>query len=284
MTYSIIQFQKVKTSQELSALVMHNLRLKGFAERDESIDQTRASYNKTLINRLNVAEAGDLNKNLQKYYKDKQITIKKDSVLMLDFVLTTSPEYWGEWSTTLNDPKVQQKLDTWVQIQCDFMEKEFPGLVQLATLHLDEKTPHIHFQISTEEEKTVTTTNRHGTSSKVKHVLNAKRWPPDFFMGLVDRHAEASKHLGLKRGETHSRAKKTPLKQYKVELNKTLNKQKEILTVYQDSVEEYEATTSAMLKLKHQNQVLMKKVADIQKENSRLKGSTDPDYLSSLGL
>lgn len=263
---------------------MHNLRLKGFAERDESIDQKRSPFNQVLINELNVKKASDLQENLAKYYEDKGATVKKDSVLMLDFVLTTSPEFWGDWSKDLNNPKVQRKINEWANIQCEFMLREFPGLVKLATLHLDEKTPHIHFQISTEEQKTVITKNRHGSSSKVKNLLNAKRWSPEFFIGLVDRHAEASKHLGLKRGERHSEAKKTPLREYKVELKKTISKQKEILNVYEHSVEEHTKTTAEMLRLQKNNQVLMKKLAELERENHKLKGSVDKTYLDSLGL
>lgn len=263
---------------------MHNLRLKDFEERDESIDKTRSKYNKIVINEFKVEKTSDLQENLSKYYKDKGAEVKKDSVLMLDFVLTTSPEYWGNWKNELENPKMQQKLDDWVKIQVDFMKKEFPGLVKLGALHLDEKTPHLHFQISTEETKTVVYKNRHGSTEKVRSVLNAKRWSPAFFIGLVDRHAEISAHMGLKRGERGSEAKKTPLKDYKLKLNETVKQQNEILAVYQNSVEEFTETTAIMLKLQKSNQILMKKISELEKENNRLKGSVDKTYLDSLGL
>ena len=38
------------------------------------------------------------------YYEQKEISVRKDSVLAIDLMLTTSPEYFGEWHKRKADP------------------------------------------------------------------------------------------------------------------------------------------------------------------------------------
>ena len=43
------------------------------------------------------------------------------------------------------------QVDEWAQKQLEFMKTEFGENVKVAVLHLDEKTPHLHFLLSTEK-------------------------------------------------------------------------------------------------------------------------------------
>lgn len=265
--------------------MIHNFRLRNFMSREESIDSDRTNKNQVLINTLGVKNPNDLADKLTTFYKGKNAVIKDDSVLMLDFVLTTSPEYWGDnWTSEIDSDAFKEKLSTWVKVQTEFMEKEFPGLVKLAVLHLDEKTPHCHFQISVEETKNVTFSNRHGSTTKEKTVLNAKRWNPQFFVDLVTRHAEANAHFGLERGKKGANVTPKPLKDYKNELALLTQKQKKMIKSYIRSIEDHEAIRSTLLQLQKEHDALSKENIKLMRELNRIKGELSPDYMNSLGL
>ena len=59
-----------------------------------------------------------------------------------------------------------EKVAIWAEHQLKFMKNEFGDNLQVAVLHLDEKTPHLHFLLSCEEKSLKVYKNRHGTSEK----------------------------------------------------------------------------------------------------------------------
>jgi Plasmid recombination enzyme len=103
------------------------------------------------------------------------------------------------------------------------MKKEFGDQIKIAVLHLDEKTPHLHFMIGTELKSVKTTKNRYGATQKENWSLNAKRYDPDFLRGLHDRHAEHNKKFELKRGVKGSMRKHTSLKKFYNIVDKALS-------------------------------------------------------------
>ena len=120
MTYSIIRFEKIKTNSELTALAGHNLRLKISHERNETIDPNRLQCNKVLKDSFGVKRSSDLQKKLNEFYKGLEIKPKEDSVLAIDFMVTTSPEFWGDWKNELNTPSMIAKINDWAKTQIEF--------------------------------------------------------------------------------------------------------------------------------------------------------------------
>lgn len=106
------------------------------------------------------------------------------------------------------------QVDEWAKSQLEFMKTEFGDNVKVAILHLDEKTPHLHFLLSTAKRSVKSYKNQHGQFSKETVSLNANRWDPDFLKGLHDRHAQHNQHYGLKRGEPGSKAVHKPVKEH----------------------------------------------------------------------
>ena len=98
------------------------------------------------------------------------------------------------------------------------MKNEFGDNLQVAVLHLDEKTPHLHFLLSCEEKSLKRYKNQKGEFFREEYSLNAKRWGPDFLRDLHTRHAEHNEKLGLKRGNPSSGGVHKPLKEYYKEL------------------------------------------------------------------
>lgn len=211
--YCIAQFQKVKDNAKITVMANHNLRQHLSVADKKRIDPKRRHLNKVLANPLNVntRRAKNILSAFQAHWKSKEIAIKKDSVLLVDMVLTTSPEFWGDnWHRNGNlTPETQTKLDAWVPVQMRFIEEHLgPEALKFAVLHLDEKTPHIHLMLSPEQTKTLKYQNQYGTQERTVTSLNAKRWNPNFWKKFVTAHAKANAHLGLKRPQEGSAAEK----------------------------------------------------------------------------
>lgn len=225
--YSIAEFQKVKSAGEFSSMSKHNFRINLSVADKKRIDTTRSHLNQVLLNPLEISssDSSDTNKKIQDYFEKNQVEIKSDSVLAVDLILTTSPEFWGEWQVNgkITDAG-QKKLDEWVPVQLDFLKKKFgENAVKLAILHLDEKTPHIHIIVTPEETKTLKYKNQYGSQEKVTTSLNAKRWNPIFWKKFLTDYAGANKKFGLKRPIENSSAKKTPIKEFEKLISVAVN-------------------------------------------------------------
>lgn len=209
MAYSITRGLKIKDRTQMASMANHNFRIKGA---QDNVDASRSPLNRLLVNKLgvNTKSAGDLNTKLTAYYEELGIKERADNVLMLEFIATASPEWF--------EGKTPAQVDEWVEAQVAFFESEFGANLKIACLHLDEKTPHLHLAVSTEEQKTRRFKNRHGSGEKTSYSLNANRWNPEFFTGLQTRYSETNARFGLERGEYKSKAKHKDLLEAVAEL------------------------------------------------------------------
>jgi hypothetical protein len=216
--YTIANFDKVKTVQQFGAMSNHNFRIHLSVADKKRIDSSRSHLNQVLYNSLNVSttDAKDTNLKISEYFKSQNIEVKKDSVLAVDLILTTSPEFWGDWHKNGKiTPDAQKKLDEWLPVQLEFVKKKFgENAMKLAILHLDEKTPHIHIILTPEETKTLKYKNQYGSQEKISTSLNAKRWNPAFWTKFLTQYAIANKKFGLKRPIEGSTSQKLPIKEY----------------------------------------------------------------------
>jgi len=106
----------------------------------KSADPEREHLNKDLINnRYSTMKLPDaINARIKEGYKGKT-AIRKDAVKFIPMVMTGSHEEMKDIF------KSSEKANAWVKANYDFVCKEFgkENIVRF-TLHLDEKTPHIH--------------------------------------------------------------------------------------------------------------------------------------------
>ncbi len=282
MSNCIIGFKKIKENLRISAIVIHLLRLSLNKSREENINSELSEFNQILKNTFNVKKSNDLSKALTKHYDNLGIKVRKDNVLALDIVITTSPEYWGDWKSEIHTQGFKDKLNTWKAIQMSLIEEKFgKEALKLAVLHLDETTPHIHFFVTPEEEKLVTFKNRYGTTMTQKHVLNNNKHNPKFFTQLVDDLAKVNEKLGLKRGKEGSLLKNIPLKQYKSVLAKDILKAKKLSESYIRALEDDDAKKALIIQLSKDNQSLKKELAGIK---ASVKATVSNDELKELGL
>jgi hypothetical protein len=217
--YCIAQFEKVKDTRKITAMANHNLRLHLSVADKKKIDPTRTKLNRLLENPLGIdlKRASSMARCFKQHWDRNAIQMKSDSVLLIDLVLTTSPEFWADpWHQNgAMLPSEKAKLDSWLPAQIDFIKKHFgPDALKFAVLHLDEKTPHIHLMLSPEQTKTLKYKNQYGTQEKTVTSLNANRWNPIFWKKFVTAYAKANEKFNLKRPVEDSMTEKIEPREY----------------------------------------------------------------------
>lgn len=211
--YNILRTEKVKSRSDITAAAEHNFRIRG----QHNIDESRTAMNKILVNTLEVdaKKSSSLQEKLSAYYADLGIKERKNNVLMMEFVVSASPDFFSE--------KSKEDIDKWAKHQVDFFKKEFGEQLKIAVLHLDEKTPHLHFMIGTETKSVKRYKNQKGEFHKETWSLNADRYNPEFLRGLHDRHADHNKNFGLRRGVKGSMREHKTLKEFYSMVDKALS-------------------------------------------------------------
>lgn len=213
MNNNILRTEKVKSRQKITQAAEHNF----WIRTQLNIDGSRSDLNVIYINSLNAdtKNSSSLQEKLTEYYQSLGIKEKKDNVLMMEFVVSASPEFFKV--------KSKEEIEKWAKHQVEFFKKEFGEQVKIAVLHLDEKTPHLHFMVGTEFESVKKYKNQKGEFFKKTWSLNAKRYDPEYLVGLHDRHAIWNKKFGLKRGVKGSMRKHKTLKEFYDIVDKSLN-------------------------------------------------------------
>lgn len=208
--YNSLRAQKIKDRSTINSAAAHNFRL----HTQPNIDASRSDQNQVLLNNLeaDLTTKTGVSKAFMGLYDELGAKQTKESVLALEMIITASPEAF--------EAMTPKQVDQWAREQVEFAQEQFGQNCRLAVLHMDEKTPHIHFLISTEEKKLVKYKNRHGVSEKEKVTLNAKRWNPEFFKKLHDDHGSFNEKWGLKRGDKGSKKVHQTVKEYYAALNK----------------------------------------------------------------
>ena len=201
--YSILRTVKIKDRKKISEASKHNFRIRT----QMNINDENSKENVMLVNKLNIdiKVTSSLQEKITDYYQKLGIKERSDNVLMMEFVVSASPEFFNG--------KTEKEIKKWADHQVEYFEKEFGQNLQIGILHLDEKTPHIHFMISTEHETVKTYKNRYGSTEKKSWSLNAKRFNPKFLTDMQSSYALHNKIFGLKRGQK-SEKKHVKLKDY----------------------------------------------------------------------
>lgn len=133
-------------------------------------------------------------KAVEQYIKDKKIRIdKRNDTPITSLILSASPEYF-EMKDGIAD---KEKLGKWVKASMGWAGNEFGEDLVHASLHLDEKTPHLHIKIVPTYEKKL----KSGTVLQASHHKHKAFAGRKSYERVWDRYAEAVEHLGIERGE-----------------------------------------------------------------------------------
>jgi len=175
----------------------------------KSADPEREHLNKDLINnhysKMKLPDA--INERIKQGYKGKK-ALRKDAVKFIPMVMTGSHE---EMKAIF---KNSEKANQWLKANYDFVCKEFgkENIVRF-TLHLDEKTPHIHaVVVPLTDDGRLSAKERFGNRNDLSD--------------RQTRYADAMEQFGLKRGIVGSKAKHTSEGWY---IGKQLEAEKAIL-------------------------------------------------------
>ncbi|MBP4049715.1 plasmid recombination protein [Chromobacterium violaceum] len=202
--YAILRTKKLKTRPKITQAAQHNLRLR----KQHNIDSSRSHLNQILYNVLDIdgKEAADFQKKLSEHYAQLGVKEKQGNVLAFEYVVTASPEFFNG--------KSLEVVGRWAADQVKFMKAEFRGQLKFAVLHLDEKTPHIHFFCSTEIQSVKKYKNQKGEFFKKTWSLNSQKINPEYLADLQTRFANINQKWGLKRGVRGSMQKHVPIKNF----------------------------------------------------------------------
>lgn len=190
--YAICRVLKMKNTTDISASDNHCMRVDGRGTEDSHIDTELSQHNVYSQNyHREDGSAMGLNEALETAIQNYEIKVpRKDSVKVVEFMFTLSPEYFEgvNVSDGLNDPKIK----AFYRSASDFLGRE-NDIVLDFHLHLDETTPHIHAHVI------MTDTNKKGEC-----ILNASKKLDGRkkLSALQDRYFDSMKrHVpGLKRG------------------------------------------------------------------------------------
>ena len=203
--YAILRTAKLKNQIDVSQATAHNLRSKT----QPNIDQSRSADNKIIFDYFGVADSGNpnlFNERLQEYYERLGVKQKSGNVQAMEWVVSASPEFFTG--------KSEKQINEWAAAQLKFFQAEFGEQLKMAVLHLDEKTPHLHFVISTELKSVKNYKNKHGTTAKESWGLNAKRYNPAFLRAMQTKFAKHNERFGLRRGVPGRKRKHESLKDF----------------------------------------------------------------------
>lgn len=181
MPYAILRFQKRKAGG-VAACERHNERRKEAYKSNPDIDMGRSKENyhlvppprytyKKEINRM-IAEAG--------------CKVRRDSVMMVETLITASPEFMNSL------PPEEQKL--YFQTALDFVsERVGRQNILSAVVHMDEKTPHMHLSFVP-----LTADGRLSAKEIVGNKKKLTQWQDKFWEHMVRKYPD------LERGESAS--------------------------------------------------------------------------------
>jgi len=204
MGYAVYHVEKGKSNA--NAIGHHIDRTEGKEHSYRQADPDRKDQNLHFRGLHNGAEKKDLqtavDDRIKEGYTGKR-AIRKDAVKYLKHVTTGSHEDMTEM--VKKDP---EKFKKWVRANVEFMKEEFgkENIVR-CSVHMDEKTPHMHF---------VTVPLTEDGRLSAKSVLGDRKE----MSARQDRYAEKMSEFGLKRGLKRTGIKHEDAKQYYARIKK----------------------------------------------------------------
>lgn len=136
MSYSILRVARVKGSSNSKGIQKHNQREnKNYNNKDINHENTYKNYD--LINENKIDYSEKIEDTIHANYSGKR-AIRKDAIKHVDGLITSDNEFFNKLS--------EEETNQFFRDSLDFLEQEYGKENMLyATVHLDEKVPHMHF-------------------------------------------------------------------------------------------------------------------------------------------
>jgi hypothetical protein len=194
MSYAILRVEKLKTYSSISASSNHIHR----RNETPNADPQRRRENLHVGSTQQAVAVKAL-------LESKGVKPRSDAVLANEYLLTASPEFFQGMD--------KSDIQKWAKANIKFLkDKHGDGFIS-ATVHLDEKTPHIHAVVCPIYE------NKKGqTRLSAKHYFDKPK-----LRKLQTDYAKAMEQFGLERGVKNSKRKHTEIKKYYGELGQEIS-------------------------------------------------------------
>ena len=212
MAYGICRIQKLKAGA-VGRSAQHTSRKRETPNADPERQHIR------IIGQPDNPNTPDLETLVRQHIGDQ--TIRKNAVLAVEFLLTASPEYFRPDDPSRAGHYEPQRLESFQQKACEWLQTRYGSRIVRAELHLDESTPHIHAYMVPLDEK---------GKLNCRALLGGSRYR---LSELQDDFALAMKPLGLERGIKGSRAKHTEVRKYYAAINQQPDANLDIQTMQQ---------------------------------------------------
>jgi hypothetical protein len=138
MSYSIVRVSKVKSGTNTTGIQKHVQRENNNYE-NEDIDHSKTHLNYDLVNDNKQNFNNLIDEKIEQNYTGKR-KIRTDAVKHIDGLITSDNEFFN--NQTSEDTK------RFFEHAKDFLEQEYgKDNLLYATVHMDEKTPHMHFGV-----------------------------------------------------------------------------------------------------------------------------------------
>jgi len=136
MSYSILRVARVKGSSNSKGIQKHNQRENiNYNNKDVNHENTYKNYD--LINENKIDYSSKIEDTIHANYSGKR-AIRKDAIKHVDGLITSDNEFFNNLS--------EEETNQFFRDSLDFLEQEYGKENMLyATVHLDEKVPHMHF-------------------------------------------------------------------------------------------------------------------------------------------
>lgn len=137
LSFAVVRMIKLK-SHDLKGIQFHNQREKE-SKTNIDIDKSKSAFNYDLINSNKI----DYNKQVKKIIesqKEGTRKIRKDAVLVNEFLVTSDKPFFEKLSPAREKEFFKESADF-------FKERYGKQNIVFATVHIDEKTPHMHLGV-----------------------------------------------------------------------------------------------------------------------------------------
>lgn len=261
MSHSILRIERVKTHSDVTGIQKHVQReTENYANKD--IDKSKTDLNYDLLNEYQI----DFNERLEDGYTGKR-KVRSDAIKLVDGIITSDNKFFDELS------ELEQK--DFFEHGLEFVKEEFGAEnIIYATVHLDERTPHMHFGFVPLTED--------GRLSAKELIGNKKR-----LSSLQDKFNDYlnERDYDLQRGESSlvSKRKHLEMSEFK---NQTKYHEKELESVKCDLKREFERLESLSnitpTKTSKNEESGLNQLESVEKVKLKALNRVDPEELKTL--
>ena len=207
MPYTILRFKKLKGGA-ISGCERHNERKKEIYKSNPDIDVDKSNQNYHIIEPPKYTYS----RKVKDLIKRSNCKTRKDSVMLVETIITASPEFMKKLS--LEEQKEYFKRAT------DFMiDKVGKQNIISAVVHMDESNPHMHLVFCP-----INKENKLSAKSILGNQKSLSQWQTDYFECMHERWNE------LERGKSSIETKRKHIPTWLFKLSTTLDSRYEQMT------------------------------------------------------